>query len=132
MMSHIVEAKTTIQNPNRELLGQAVQLVAQQHRGYILDKYHDYFERTHTVSTGLAIYTPNLTRGMGVEIKESGELTFVGDPWRVQNLFEQLQQEIVQIYVALASMQALQQLGYSTQAIDGQNREVVIQGVAYA
>ena len=131
-MSHIIEAKTTIQNPNRELLGQAVSLVAQQHQGYILDNYHDYFERTHTVSTGLAIYTPNLTRGMGVEIKESGEVTFVGDPWRVQNLFAQLQQEIVQMYVALASMQALQSLGYSTQALDGGNREVVIQGVQNA
>ena len=131
-MSHIVEAKTTIQNANRELLGQAVQLVAQQHQGEIRQQYTDYYGRTHPVSTGLTIYTQELHRGLGVEIAQTGELTFVGDPWAVRQLFDQIQQEIVQMYVALASMQALQSLGYQTQAIDGQNREVVIQGVAYA
>lgn len=132
-MSHIVEAKTTISNPNMQLLAQAVELVCQQHEGgEIRDHYVDYYRKPHTVSTGLAIYTSELFRGIGVEVAQSGELTFVGDPWAVNTLFAQIQQEVVQSYVALASMQALQSLGYSTQAINGENRELVIQGVQYA
>src|SRR6266568_695564 len=115
-MSHIVEAKTSISNPNRQLLTQAVQLVAQQHQGEIRNQYKGYFGQTYDVSTGLVIYTQELHRGIGVDVKSTGELTFVGDPFYVEALFEQVQQEVVQMYVALASMQALQQLGYTTQA----------------
>src|SRR5947207_2209883 len=90
-MSHIVEAKTTIHNPNAELLGQAVQLVAQQHQGDIRTQYTDWYRRQHDVSTGLALYTPELFRGIGVEVAPTGELTFVGDPWGVDQLFQQVQ-----------------------------------------
>lgn len=132
-MSHIVEAKTSIVNPNRQLLAQAVNLVAQQHNGSVQTSYRDWYRHEHEVSTGLVIVTDHLFRGVGVEIdQETGALTFVGDPWGVNDLFEQVQQEVVQVYVALASMQALQSLGYQTQATDGQNREVMIQGVSYA
>lgn len=128
-MSHIVEARTAILNPNRQLLSQAVNLVAQQHQGNVQLVYVDYYGRPQEVSTGLAIYTPILHRGIGVDVVES-QLTFKGDPWGARDEFEQVQQEVIQMYVALASMQALQSLGYTTQAQDGDNREVVIQGVA--
>lgn len=131
-MSHIVEAKTSIINPNRELLAQAVGLVAQQHHGTVRTEYKDFYSRPHPVSTGLAIYTQEMHRGVGIEVNAVGELSFVGDPWNVRELFAQIQQEVVQAYVAFASMQALQQLGYTTQAIDGPNREIVIQGASYA
>jgi hypothetical protein len=58
----------------------------------------------------------------------------VGDSWGVQRSYEHLQQEILQMYVSLATMQALQAMGYSSQALEGEvgTGQVVIQGVSYA
>ncbi len=130
-MSHIVEAKTAIVQPDTALLHQATTLVAQQHQGTVETFYLDYYGQRH--DTPLAIYTPQLRRGMGITIDEAtGELTIVGDSWGVQSMYQQVQQELLQTYVSLATMQALQQMGYSTQALDGEQGQVVIQGVTYA
>ena len=131
-MSHIVEAKTSIQQPDLAVMRQAVELVASQHQGTVETFYLDYYGKRHPVASGLALFTPELKRGIGLLITQSGELAFTGDPWAVQRLFEEVQQEIVQMYVSLATMQALQAMGYTTQAQDGTAGQVVIQGVSYA
>ena|SRR6266700_689299 len=131
-MSHIVEAKTAIANPDQALLRQAVTLVAGQHGGTVETFYLDYYGKRHPAL--LAIHTPQLKRGIGILINETtGELTFIGDSWSVQTMYNQVQQEVVQAYVSLATMQALQAMGYTAQAIEGQQAgQVVIQGVSYA
>ncbi|HYU77184.1 MAG TPA: hypothetical protein VEL31_31325 [Ktedonobacteraceae bacterium] len=130
-MSHIVEAKTAIVQPDTALLHQAATLVAQQHAGTLETFYLDYYGKRH--SAPLAIHIPELRRGIGIKVDETtGELTFVGDSWGVVAMYQQVQQEILQTYVSLATMQALQQMGYSTQALDGEQGQVVIQGVTYA
>jgi hypothetical protein len=58
-------------------------------------------------------------------------LSFKGDPWAVHEEFSRLQQELVQTYVSLATMAALQQMGYSAEASQ-EEQQVVIRGVAYA
>jgi hypothetical protein len=132
-MSHIVEATTQITNPNQALLRRAVEIVAEQHEGgNIQTHYTDFSNRRHRVSTGIALYTATMHRGIGVDVKATGELYFTGDPWAVQQEFQQVQEEIVQTYVSLATMQALTSLGYQTQAIEGAARELVIEGVLYA
>src|SRR5713226_8140677 len=131
-MSHIVEAKTRVQHPDLAVLRQAVDLVAQQHQGTVENFYVDYYGKRHPVASGLALFMPGLPRGIGLTITQSGELAFTGDPWAVQRLFEEVQQEIVQMYVSFATMQALQAMGYTTQAQDGLAGQVVIQGVSYA
>src|SRR6266496_1957297 len=106
-MSHIVEAKTAIVHPDGEVLRQAAILVAQQHGGTVESFYLDYYGKRHPVSSQLAVFTPKLSRGIGLVVKEdTGELVFEGDPWAVQTLFAQIQQEIIQTYVSLATMQA--------------------------
>lgn len=55
-------------------------------------------------------------RGIGIEIDGQGTLSFKGDPWAVQEEFTQLKQEIIQTYVSLATMAALQQMGYTAEA----------------
>ncbi len=130
-MSHIVEAKTAIVHPDTALLHQATTLVAQQHAGTVEQFYLDYYGKRH--SAPLAIHIPQLRRGMGITVDETtGELTFVGDSWGVQSMYQQIQQELLQTYVSLATIQALQQMGYSTQALDGEQGQVVIQGVSHA
>lgn len=132
-MSHIVEAKTAIQHPNQQLLQQAVSLVARQHQGTVEAWYQDYYGEQHEVP--LAIVAPRLRRGIGITVNaKTGELTFIGDSWGVEQLYQQVQQEVVQMYVSLATMQALQAMGYSSQALEGEagTGQVVIQGVSHA
>jgi hypothetical protein len=131
-MSHIVEARTKIQNPDVALLRQALEVVASAHEGgHVEDHILDYGRRRQAISSGLAVFTGRVFRGIGIEIDEAGTLSFRGDPWNVRDEFTQLQQEIVQTYVSLATMQALQQMGYSA-AASQEEQQVVIRGVAYA
>ena len=131
-MSHIVEARTTIQHPDLALLRQAAAIVASAHvGGRVEDHILDYGRRRQAISSGLAVFTGRVFRGIGVEIDEAGMLSFRGDPWAVHEEFNQLQQELVQTYVSLATMAALQQMGYSAEASQ-EEQQVVIRGVAYA
>ena len=131
-MSHIVEARTTIQHPDLALLRQAAEIVASAHEGgHVEDHILDYGRRRQAISSGLAVFTGRVFRGIGIEIDEAGMLSFKGDPWAVQAAFNQLQQEIIQTYVSLATMQALQAMGYTAEA-NQEEQQVVIRGVAYA
>ena len=131
-MSHIVEEKTSIVNPDTILLQQATQLVAQQHGGTVETHYLDYTHRRHRCLH--AIHTPELERGIGLNIDtKTGTLTFVGDSWMVKDFYNQVQQEVIQTYVALGYMQALQAVGYTANAVEGtEPGQVIIQGVQYA
>jgi hypothetical protein len=131
-MSHIVEARTQIQHPNMDLLRQTLEIVAGSHEGGRVENYIlDYGRRRQAISSGLALFTGRVFRGIGIEIDAQGTLSFKGDPWAVHQEFSQLQQEIVQTYVSLATMEALQQMGYTAQASQ-EEQQVVIRGVAYA
>jgi hypothetical protein len=130
-MSHIVEAKTSIKNPNMVLLRQALELVAQQHvGGYLKDHYLSYYDECQPLASKLAIFTDVVERGIGVVIKQkTGDLTFIGDPYCYENEAEALQRQIIQTYVSLATMQALQTMGYIASAEDGEEGEIVLTGV---
>jgi hypothetical protein len=132
-MSHIYTAQTKIVNPQMELLRQAVEIVARQHQGgEVKSVYLDYYRRTHRPSTGLALYTAQLHRGIGLTIeRETGALSFIGDSWGVIQAYEQAQQEIIQTYTSLAVVQALTQMGYTPQAEEAEG-QVAIRGVVYA
>jgi hypothetical protein len=131
-MSHIVQAKTAISNPNLALLGEALQIVAGAHEGgRVEDHILDFSMHQRRVKTHLAVFTKQLIRGIGIELTPEGEMQFTGDPWLVDAAYEQIQQEIVQMYVSLATMRALEQMGYSSEASQV-DQQVVIRGVAYA
>jgi hypothetical protein len=131
-MSHIVEARTKIQNPDLALLRQTLEIVAGAHGGgHMEDHILDFRGRPQQVSTSLAIFTQRVHRGIGIELTHEGMLSFRGDPWKVRDEFDLLQQEIIQTYVSLATMQALQQMGYTAEASQ-EDAQVVIRGVAYA
>lgn len=131
-MSHIVQAKTTIRNPNLALLAEALQIVAGAHEGGRVDDHIlNYSRRRQEINTRLAVYTRELQRGIGIELTPEGEMQFTGDPWMAETEFEQIQQEIVQTYVSLATMRALEAMGYTSEASQVE-QQVVIRGVTYA
>jgi hypothetical protein len=129
-LSHIVEAKTEIENPNQALLRQAVEIVAGQHAGGAIHNYYFTYEGQKRRSD-LAIATTRMSRGMAIQVKD-GKLTFVGDSWGCVDHYQQVQQQIVQTYVSLATIQALQALGMQVTTEDGESGQIVIAGVTYA
>jgi hypothetical protein len=128
-MSHVVEAKTSILNPTMTLLQQAVEIVAQQHTGGRVTDHYLTFARKR-VGARVAIFTDVMKRGMGIIVKGSGELTFIGDYFFYEAEAQAVQQQIVQTYVSLATMQALQQMGYQTTVEDGEEGQVYLTGVS--
>lgn len=131
-MSHIVQAKTAIRNPDLAFLREALQIVAGAHKGGRVDDHIlDYYRREQAVSTHLAVYTRKLQRGIGINLTPEGEMQFTGDPWMAEAEFEQIQQEIVQTYISLATIRSLEQMGYSSEASQVE-QQVVIRGVTYA
>jgi len=130
-MSHIVQAKTSVKHPDLALLTQAVNLVAQQHSGGRIADYYLTFARSRRTDAQFAIFTGELDRGMGIKIKKTGELTFIGDFWAHEELATQIQQQILQTYVSLATMQALQAMGYQATAIEGEQGQLILTGVSY-
>lgn len=131
-MSHIVQAKTTITNPNLILLGETLQIVAGAHEGgRVANHILDYGNHRRRVNTKLAVFTGRVHRGIGIEVTAEGAMEFKGDPFMVEEEYEQLQSEIVQTYVSLATMKALEQMGYTSEASQVE-RQVVIRGVTYA
>ena len=128
-MSHIVEAKTSVKNPDMTLLRQTVELVAQQHSGgRLADHYLSYAGKRQPVQ--LSLFTNELHRGMGMKVKPTGELTFIGDFWEREESAKQTQQQIVQTYVGLATMRALQQMGYQATAEEGEQGQLILTGVS--
>jgi hypothetical protein len=132
LMSHIVSATTTIVNPDRALLSQACQIVASNHNGEVSERYRNYNNRPQQTALRLAIVTPEMQRGIGIQLDADLHLGFIGDPFMVEELYEQIQEEVVQTYVSLATMQALQQLGYTAQAEDAGQGQIAIRGTVYA
>jgi hypothetical protein len=159
-MSHIEEGKTNLvfndlrvllqqgkQEEMKEqvcmkLLRQAVLLVAKHYNGEIRPYYYTYYGDALPANTGLALHIPvcpgkpegeALPRGIGLVIsEETGDLTFLGDPWDVdKHFYQQIQQAIVQKYTALAHMAVLKQMNYqvSTQVIEN---HIGITGGSYA
>lgn len=157
-MSHIVEAHTSItypdvphflatlqeggvsavqQLPVIALLSQAVRVVSQRYQGRIEPYYLDYDGQRHTVNTGLALHIPAqegkrqaLVRGIGLRIhEETGALLFVGDPYRVHALYQQVQQQIVQTYVGLAAMAVMRQRNYVQVASQLLEERLLVSGV---
>ena len=131
-MSHIVQAKTSIVQPNLEMLRQACEIVASEHEGgQVKDHITDFYGRPVPVQTQLAVYSSVLHRGIGILISPDGNMRFTGDDWGVRQQYQAIQSEIVQIYTALVVAKALQEMGYTTQ-VGQQDEQCIIQGVVYA
>jgi hypothetical protein len=143
-MSHIVQARTGIVLPKdaqerarcMELLRRTIEVVAAHFEGgKVTDHYLNYRRRRLSPTTGLAIRSREMWRGIGLNIDgPSGELRLDYDPWEAWDGAEAMKNEITQTYLGLATMQALQEMGWSAQALTGEEGDLVVlgTGVLYA
>jgi hypothetical protein len=127
-MSQIVRTKAGIVHPDLGLLREAVELVASQHEeGRVQDHYLDWDRNAVPTTTGLALYTQQLHRGIGLDVDPvSGELVFQGDPHNVGVTFAAVQAEIKQAYTALVGARVLRELGWETSFEEGDNQTLVV------
>ena len=112
-MSHISVLRTRIVNPNKQLVQQVMQALAQQLNAQLLVN-QSYEDKYVTVEADYILVLPN-GRAIGVVCRDSLEI--VGDSYGWQSQYQQLQQQIVQTYVHFALLQQLQQMGYQLQAV---------------
>jgi len=107
-MSHISVFRTKIVNPNKQLVSQVMQALAQQLNARLLIN-QSYRDKYVTVNADYILVLPN-GRAIGVNVGDV--LKIVGDSYGWHSQYQQLQQQIVQTYVHFALLQQLQQMGY--------------------
>ena len=127
-MSHFSICKIRIKNPNVELLKQAVQQLAQELNGEIVQEIVD-FSGNIQKDFLIAVKTPQIHRGVGIKV-EDGEVKLVGDFFLIRDVIEAFQKNLIQTYTALAVANSLKNLGYNVQA-QKQMGKVVIYAESY-
>ena len=130
------------QLPFIALLRQAVMMVAKNQGGTVEPYYLDYYHRQHATNTGFALHIPPqanrprnqaLERGIGLSIDETtGVLTFIGDPYRVEEFYAAVQRQIVQTYAALAYSAAMRLEQYQHVVVRAEQETLVVSGEIYA
>ena len=112
-MSHISVFRTRIVNPNKQLVHQVMQALAQQLNAQLLVN-QVYRDKYVTVEADYILVLPN-GRAIGVVCGE--RLEIVGDSYGWRDQFNQLRQQIVQTYIHFALLQQLQKMGYQLQNV---------------
>lgn len=114
-MSHISENRTVISTVHEGLLQDALELIASNESGITVTKHiKDYYD--HDVAVDLAIFTPQLPRGIGLEWKKNGGLKFKGDAFGHQAEYSRIQQLLLLTYQALGVKKSLAMMGYGVEA----------------
>jgi hypothetical protein len=119
-------------DPAWEVLQEAVQSVAEAHRGRVGQVVTDVFGRP--VRCDLAISFPEFRQGIGITIdRRTGALSFLYDAYgKTPELLQGLTSEIVQNYTSIAVARALRQMHYEVdleESGQGSERRVVVRGV---
>ena len=124
-MSHISENRSIIKTVHGALLQETLELLAQQEAGMTVSTaIKDY--GMNDLKVDCAVYTPHLKRGIGLNWKKDGQLTWKGDDWGAGQEYRRIQELIVKTYQALAVQKSLTFMGYAvnTQVTDTGNLRV--------
>jgi len=127
-MSHFSTIKIKIQNPNIDLLKKAVEKILKETGGQIVGEIRDANYNTLIQGRDFVVGFTNTTfyRGVGIKIDENGEISLVGDFWRVsQEGIEKFKQLLVQRYASEAMKYSLMKLGYKVQEQKVQDKIVI-------
>ncbi len=139
-MSHISTYEADIALPIEEgeeledslgfqLLRQAMEVMAEEHNGFLSKEITDYFGEKSRVD--LALITKKFPVGLGVNVdRKTGTLKFLYDDYGYDaKLIEELKNQIKQNYTSLAVAQALKDLNYRVELEENNaEKKVVIRG----
>ncbi len=142
-MSHISSYETEIRlspesrvdgklHPSWKMMRRALEAVAEDKGGSVEDEIKDYFGRARKVD--FALITPRFPAGIGVDVSGSGEVRFLYDEYGVsKTLIEELRDEIIQSYTALAVTEALKSLNYDVELDEARSvagrKQVTVRGI---
>jgi len=128
-MSHFSLIKIKIKNPSVQLIKKAIEIIAKETNGEVVNSVRDYYGNTRS-DIILGIKNSTFFRGIGVKVNEKGEVEIVGDFWNIpQSEVEKFKQLLVQNYTTLAIQQSLVQMGYQVQVQKVQDK-VYVRGVS--
>ena len=140
-MSHVVQAETGIGLPQDEsevpgfyeLLRNALDIIAQKYPGgEVCDYYKDYSNAKHTTSTGLAIKTQRIWRGIGLDINVRGELVFTRDNYGRYRDVQTLEMDLKLTMMTMMTVQSMEELGMVVGIeIDAQTNSYVAVGEGF-
>lgn len=120
------------ESPCFRILHQAMEMVAEEHHGSLVNAVVDYNGR-ETVCD-LALVTPEFSRGIGIKVdRESGALKFAYDPYGgYEAIATAVTEAITQYYTTIALIEAMKSLGYEVREEPAENKprkKVMITGV---
>ena len=128
-MSNMTRLKVEIKDVNQRVLREALIMLAKHYglelseNSWILNYYREKFKRCQFVLRGRT-----LPLGMGFDvIGNSLEITGDRDPM-VQPLFQEIERQIKQYYVAAQHLLALKAMGYASK-VEKQGQKLVIMAV---
>jgi hypothetical protein len=128
-MSHFSLIKIKIRNPSVQLLKKAIEIIAKEVNGEIVNSVRDYYGNVRD-DIVLGIKNDVFFRGIGVKVNEKGEVEIVGDFYCIsQGEVERFKQLLVQNYTTLAIQQSLVQMGYQIQTQKVQDK-IYVRGVS--
>jgi hypothetical protein len=127
-MSHISENQTGIETVNESILEETIELLV---RGVPGLEVCQGVQQIHSLEgtprkVDLALFTPAIKRGIGINFKGGKGLTFVGDGWGYAKEYQELQDVLLQTYNVVGVRKALESLNYDVAAPEQIDREQVM------
>ena len=131
-MSHYAVTKIKIKNPNMEILKRAVENVAKQLGGQVVNEIEDYYGHKQKVKF-MGIKTKAMYRGVEIYVNDKGEVVLGGDFWGYGSEVNNFQNLLSMEYTAEATAESLRTLGYTVQKqyenMRTPHRQIVVEGI---
>jgi hypothetical protein len=108
--------KTSIKNVNKQILECTLKQI-----GQITDYVEDYYG--NKVKVDIAVKTKELPRGVGFNIKKGLEV--VGDPYGVAEAFNNVKEQVIQMYTSNIIANAVARMGYLIQVAKSEDKVVL-------
>jgi hypothetical protein len=127
-MSHIAENRTIIKTVNEGCLQETLELMVRANPSLKITQEVATYEGG-TQKVDVAIHGAGLLRGIGINFKKDGGLTFVGDGFNCQEAYSDMQSLILRVYQTVATQKALSNMGYSVNVVGETNRSMKLEAV---
>lgn len=120
------------ESPSFQILNRALEMVAEQYNGKMVQAVKDYFG--NETQCDLAVVVPNFERGVGIKVDRlNGAVRFIYDPYGgYDKIAQDIADALIQNYTAIALIRAMKSLGYKVReesAKAGQRGNVALIGV---